>query len=112
MKKIALIFICIYFFANCKNENAEPGTTKIVFEHQIMKPWFDANCAVCHSTGKSNYLEWHYQPTDFAATFSAHNIHHVYERVYDERNMPKDKVLSDIELAQFKAWYDAGHLAK
>jgi hypothetical protein len=96
---------------SCSKQH-EAGPMNIAFEHATMRPWFDTNCASCHATGKSNYLAWHYNSADYEASFDDHEIHHIYEKVYVEKSMPKDKLLSDSEMKKFKDWFEAGFPAK
>jgi len=104
--------LIVVLLLSCKNGPAEVVPHKVVFEHAIMKPWFDTHCATCHATGQSNYLNWHYNPQDFEATFEAFYITKIYNRVYVKKDMPKDKKLTEDEIVAFKNWYDTGFAAK
>ncbi|RDB05989.1 hypothetical protein [Runella aurantiaca] len=108
----AIALLAVALLASCKHDSDEVLPQKVAFGHTIMKPWFDTHCATCHATGRSNYLNWHYNPQDYAATFDKYYLPKIYERVYVKKDMPKDAVLSLAALETFKAWSDAGFPAK
>lgn len=110
MKNSLFLIIVLLLGACTKTES--PNPEKLLFEHAVMRPWFDTHCASCHGTGKNNYLLWHYNPEDFEATFDHHNMEHIYELVYEKKRMPKNKNLSSAEIEVFKAWFDAGFKSK
>ncbi len=108
----ATTLLVVALLTACRDEPDEVPPQKVAFEHTIMKPWFDAHCATCHATGRSNYLNWHYNPQDYEASFDIYYLPKIYDRVYVKKDMPKDAVLSLVALLQFKAWSDAGFAAE
>ena len=108
----ATALLTVALLVSCQDAPDEASPQKVALEHTIMKPWFDAHCAACHATGRSNYLNWHYNPQDYDATFDKYYLSKIYDRVYVKKDMPKDAVLSSVALLQFKAWSDAGFAAK
>lgn len=107
-----LITISLFFTA-CSTSSVEPTSTTnaVAFEHATMKPFFDTYCASCHASGKSNYKDWPYVPSDYNSSIKGH-ISTIYNEVYVRKTMPEGTKLTTTELAAFKAWYDAGYPAK
>lgn len=100
----ALLFTSVFTMLHCKK------STGTGFEHSIMRPWFDKNCQSCHGSGGSNSRDWSYNPDNYESSIKKH-ASHIYEVVYTQKSMPPAG-LSQTELDQFKAWYDAGYPAK
>jgi mono/diheme cytochrome c family protein len=101
---VALLFTSIFGLMHCKK------STGTGFEHAIMRPWFDKNCQSCHGSGGSNSRNWSYNPDDYESSIKKH-ASHIYEVVYTQKSMPPAG-LTQNELEQFKAWYDAGYPVK
>ncbi|MFN8355158.1 MAG: hypothetical protein U0Y10_11960 [Spirosomataceae bacterium] len=100
--------------SSCSNSSdPTPASTEtaVAFEHATMKPWFDTYCASCHASGKSNYRDWLYDPTNYTSSIKG-NIAKIYSEVYVLKSMPEGTKLSSADLATFKTWYDAGYAAK
>ena len=83
---------------------------KISFTHPTMKPWFDSNCSRCHASGNIASNKWTYDANDYDGSIKTH-IDHIYQVVYTDKIMPPTG-LDSTNLANFKAWYDAGYPAK
>lgn len=94
----------IIVLSNCKKSSAT------AFEHTTMKPWFDKNCKTCHGSGGRNSGDWSYNPENYETSIK-NKIQQLYQEVYVNRSMPPAG-LTQAELDQFKAWYDAGYPAR
>ncbi|MBK7959423.1 MAG: hypothetical protein IPK03_15845 [Bacteroidetes bacterium] len=105
MKKIllfsALIITAAYVLTSCSKTSS--GTA---FTHATMKPWFDANCASCHASGKSDAGQWLYDPSNHESSIIGHKDH-LKEVVHDKKTMPPTGA-SVADINAFKTWYDAG----
>jgi mono/diheme cytochrome c family protein len=99
-----LLFIMSVF--GCIN-NSEPSPAKEAFTNASMKPWFDSNCARCHSSGKVANKDWLYDPSDYQKSIKKH-IATIYQEVVTEAVMPEDKDLTATEMKDFVNWYNAG----
>lgn len=112
---VCLSLVGVSLLPACSTSSVDPTdtstTTKVAFEHATAKPIFDTYCASCHASGKSNYRDWLYDPTDYTTTIKG-KISTIYNEVYVKKSMPEGTKLSTTELAVFKAWYDAGYPAK
>ncbi len=108
MKRILFALpIAIAFTLSINGCQKSSGTG---FEHATMRPWFDRNCGSCHGSKGSNRNAWAYNPDNYEASLKKH-ISHLYQEVYINKSMPPSG-LSQAEMNQFKAWYDAGYPAK
>jgi hypothetical protein len=104
---IALLLVTTLIITNsCGNQ-----VDKISFTHPTMKPWFDSKCASCHASGASAASKWKYDASDYDGSIKTH-IDHIYQVVYTDKIMPPPSGLDSTNLANFKAWYDAGYPAK
>lgn len=99
-------FAFLLALASC----SKTDTPLVAFTNTKIKTIFDAKCASCHASGKSNASAWLYNPADFNGSIKGH-IGHLYEQVYTLKKMPTTGPLSTTELADFKTWYDAGYPA-
>jgi uncharacterized membrane protein len=102
--QLILGVVMLFTLCNCTNEMEGD---KVVFQHATLRPWFDNNCARCHSKGKNNYLHWLYNPNDFETSFSTHYANQIYKLV-NEGRMPNDAILTDEEKQTLKTWYEKG----
>ena len=116
-KMVAAMMLVAIIVSSCVNAgdvtpaSTTTTTTTTVFEHAIMKPWFDTYCASCHATGKSNARDWLYNPANYESSIKG-VITNLRSQVVTLRAMPQGISLSAAELNKFKTWYDAGFPAK
>ena len=116
-KVVAAMMLVAVIVSSCVNAgdvtpaSTTTTTTTTVFEHAIMKPWFDTYCASCHATGKSNARDWLYNPANYESSIKG-VITNLRSQVVTLRAMPQGISLSATELNKFKTWYDTGFPAK
>ncbi|MFN8347778.1 MAG: hypothetical protein U0X91_22425 [Spirosomataceae bacterium] len=110
---ITVAFLGLVTLFSCTTSSVAPAedtTTKVAFSNASMKPFFDTYCTECHASGKSNYKDWLYDPTNYTTSIKA-SITTIYNEVYVRKTMPENTTLTAAQLAAFKAWYDAGYPA-
>lgn len=113
VKKISTVIFCVVFFVGCYYDNEEDlypfadncNTTDVKFRRDI-QPIISKSCATsgCHvpgGTGVGNFQV-------FGELKSKVDDNSFNNRVFVQRNMPPDEMLSSCEIQKLQAWVEQG----